>query len=68
MGIKDGLRNIRWVTSVKFASMALFGAWSLGFAWILLAQPAETKNVFISRRGEQSIDPRGSIRQRARAS
>jgi hypothetical protein len=43
MGIKDGLRNIRWVTLVKFASMALFGAWSLGFAWILLAQPAGQK-------------------------
>ena len=43
MGIKDGLRNIRWVTLVKFASMALFGAWSLGFAWVLLAQPAGQK-------------------------
>lgn len=43
MGKKDGLRNIRWVTLVKFASMALFGAWSLGFAWILLAQPAGQK-------------------------
>ena len=43
MGIKDGLRNIRWVTLVKFASMALFGAWSLGFAWILLAEPARQK-------------------------
>jgi Protein of unknown function (DUF2950) len=43
MGIKDDLRNIRWVTRVKFASMALFGAWSLGFAWILLAQPAGQK-------------------------
>ena len=43
MGIKDGLRNIRWVTLVKFASMALFGAWSLGFAWILLAEPAGQK-------------------------
>ena len=43
MGIKDGLRNIRWVTLVKVASLALFGAWSLGFAWILLAQPAGQK-------------------------
>jgi hypothetical protein len=43
MGIKDGLRNIRWVTLVKFASMALFGAWSLGFAWILLAEPPTQK-------------------------
>ena len=43
MGIKDGSRNNRWVTLVKFASMALFGAWSLGFAWILMAQPAGQK-------------------------
>lgn len=43
MGTKDGLRNIRWVTLVKFASMAFFGAWSLGFAWILLAEPARQK-------------------------
>jgi hypothetical protein len=43
MGIKDGIQKIRWGNLVMFASMALFGVWSVGFAWILLAQPAGQK-------------------------
>jgi DUF2950 family protein len=43
MGIKDGLQKIRRGNLVMFASMALFGVWSLGFVWILLAQPAGQK-------------------------
>jgi DUF2950 family protein len=40
MGIKDGLQKIRWITLAKFGAVAFFGVWSLGFAWILWAQPA----------------------------
>lgn len=43
MGIKDGLQKIRWSNLVLFASMALFGVWSLGFVWILSAEPAGQK-------------------------
>jgi Protein of unknown function (DUF2950) len=43
MGIKDGLQKIHRGNLVMFASMALFGVWSVGFAWILLAQPAGQK-------------------------
>lgn len=43
MDIKDRLQKIRWGNLVKFAAVALFGMWSLGFAWILLAQPAGQK-------------------------
>lgn len=43
MGIKDGFQNIRWSTLAKFGAVAFFAAWSLGFAWTLLAQPAEQK-------------------------
>jgi hypothetical protein len=43
MGIKDGLQKIRRGNLVMFASLAFFGVWSVGFAWILLAQPAGQK-------------------------
>src|SRR6266511_2595170 len=43
MGIKDGLQKIRRGNLVMFASMAFFGVWSLGFVWILLAEPAGQK-------------------------
>src|SRR5438094_6161598 len=43
MGIKDGLQKIRRGNLVMFASLAFFGVWSVGFAWILLAQPAAQK-------------------------
>jgi len=43
MGIKDGLQKIRRGNLVMFASMALFGVWSLGFVWILLAEPPGQK-------------------------
>jgi Protein of unknown function (DUF2950) len=43
MGIKDGLQKIRWITLAKFGAVAFFGVWSLGFAWILWAQPAGQK-------------------------
>jgi len=43
MGIKDSLQKIRRGNLVMFASMALFGVWSLGFVWILLAEPPGQK-------------------------
>ena len=43
MGIKDGLQKIRRGNLVMFASLAFFGVWSVGFAWILLAEPAAQK-------------------------
>jgi len=43
MGIKDSLQKIRRGNLVMFASLAFFGVWSVGFAWILLAQPAGQK-------------------------
>jgi len=43
MGIKDGLQKIRRGNLVMFASLAFFGVWSVGFAWILWAQPAGQK-------------------------
>ena len=43
MGIKDGLQKIRRGNLVMFASLAFFGVWSVGFAWILLAQPPGQK-------------------------
>ena len=43
MGIKDGLQKIRRGNLVMFASIALFGVWSLGFVWILLAEPPGQK-------------------------
>jgi len=43
MGIKDGLQKIRRGNLVMFASMAFFGVWSLGFVWILLAEPPGQK-------------------------
>ena len=43
MSIKDGLQKIRRGNLVMFASLAFFGVWSVGFAWILLAQPAGQK-------------------------
>jgi len=43
MGIKDGLQKIRRGNLVMFASLAFFGVWSVGFAWLLLAQPAAQK-------------------------
>ena len=43
MGIKDGLQKIRRGNLVMFASIAFFGVWSVGFAWILWAQPAGQK-------------------------
>ncbi len=43
MEIKVGLQKIRWGNLVMFASMALFGVWSLGFVWILLAEPPGQK-------------------------
>ena len=43
MGIKDGLQKIRWITLAKFGAVAFFGVWSLGFVWILWAQPAGQK-------------------------
>ena len=43
MEIKDGLQKIRRGNLVMFASLAFFGVWSVGFAWILWAQPAGQK-------------------------
>jgi hypothetical protein len=43
MGIKDGLQKIHWGNLVKFAPVVVFGIWSLGFAWILWAEPAGQK-------------------------
>lgn len=43
MGIKDSLQKIRRGNLVMFASLAFFGVWSVGFAWILLAQPPGQK-------------------------
>jgi len=43
MEIKVGLQKIRRGNLVMFASLAFFGVWSVGFAWILWAQPAGQK-------------------------
>jgi Protein of unknown function (DUF2950) len=43
MGIKNGLQKIRWGNLVKFAPAVFFGMWSVGFAWILWAEPAGQK-------------------------
>jgi hypothetical protein len=43
MRIKESLQKICWDTLVKLTPMVLLGVWSLGFAWILWAQPAEQK-------------------------
>jgi hypothetical protein len=43
MGIKDGLQKIRWGNLVKFAPLVVFGLWSVGFAWVLWAEPAGQK-------------------------
>src|SRR4029434_7219 len=43
MGIKDSLQKIRRDNLVMCASLAFFGVWSVGFAWIVWSQPAGQK-------------------------
>src|SRR4029077_4411595 len=37
--IKDRLQKITWGTVVKLTPLAVFAVWSLGFAWVLWAEP-----------------------------
>jgi hypothetical protein len=37
--IKDSLQKIAWGTVVKLTPLAVFAVWSLGFAWVLWAEP-----------------------------
>ena len=39
LGIKDSWQRLGWRNVVRFASLALFALWSLGFTRTLLAQP-----------------------------
>jgi hypothetical protein len=43
MRIKESLQKICWDTLVKLTPVVLLGVWSLGFAWILWAEPAGQK-------------------------
>jgi hypothetical protein len=37
--IKDRLQKIRWGNVVRLTPLAVFAVWSLGFAWVLWAEP-----------------------------
>jgi hypothetical protein len=37
--IKDSLQKIRWGTVVRLTPLAVFALWSLGFVWVLWAEP-----------------------------
>ena len=63
-GDKETLRKFPSAYLLKVASMALLRV-VLGFAWILWAEPAAT-DIFLSRRGEQSLSGRAIWRREPR--
>jgi hypothetical protein len=43
LSIKDGCKRVPWRTIVRFTPLAVFVLWSLGFAWVLWAEPPAQK-------------------------